>query len=63
MKTARYQTELANRIKNGRCVGNEYVVTQRPIGRTGILVRFPTHELAVAWILDREECDAAGGLS
>jgi hypothetical protein len=57
VKTAHYQLELENRIERGRCVGQNYVVTQRPIGKTKILVRFPTRALAIAWIIDREESD------
>jgi hypothetical protein len=45
-----YQIELANRIVNGRAVGNLYVVTQRPIGKTTILASFNSREQAEAWI-------------
>ena len=47
--------ELANKIYKGRAVGNEWVVTQRPIGRTGTLARFDTREEAAAWIAERGE--------
>lgn len=45
-----YQIEIANKIRNGRAVGTEYVVTMRPIGRSGIVARFDTREEAAAWI-------------
>lgn len=45
-----YQIELANKIRNGRTVGNLYVVTRRPIGMTAILATFNTREEAQAWI-------------
>ncbi len=48
-----YQIEIANRIERGRCVGNDYVVTQRPIGQTAILARFPEREDAEKWIAQR----------
>jgi hypothetical protein len=48
--TDSYQIEIANRIFSGRAVGTDYVVTQRPICRTGILARFRTREEAQAWI-------------
>jgi hypothetical protein len=46
----RYQIELANKVRRGRAVGNEYVVTRRPEGMTTILARFDSHEEAQAWI-------------
>lgn len=49
-----YQLELANKVRNGRAVGNEYVITQRAIGRNGIVERFDTREEAEAWL--REHC-------
>jgi hypothetical protein len=45
-----YQIELANKIRNGRSVGNLYVVTRRPIGKTAILASFGTREEAQAWV-------------
>jgi hypothetical protein len=59
----KYQIELANKIRNGRAVGNEFVVTMRPIGRSGILERFATREEAAAWIAAQEApltCDECG---
>lgn len=46
------QIELANKIRNGRAVGNEYVVTRRDEtpSKSGILARFNTREEAAAWI-------------
>lgn len=34
---ASYQIELSNRIERGRCVGNAYGVTRRPLGFCGFL--------------------------
>jgi hypothetical protein len=55
--TPRYQIELANKIGriNGRvcAVGNAYIVTRRPDGYSGELVRFATREEARAWITER----------
>ncbi len=48
--SARYTVELANKVRRGRAVGNEYVVTRRPDGNTTILCRFDTPEEAQAWI-------------
>jgi len=45
-----YQIELANRVRNGRAVGNEYVVTRRSLGMSGIVARFATREEAQEWI-------------
>lgn len=50
MPASTYQIEIANRIERGRAVGTDYVVTQRPIGRTGILARFGERSEAEAWI-------------
>ncbi len=54
MKGKTYQLELANKIRNGRAAGNLYVVTRRPIGRTGIVAQFNTREEAEAWIVQAE---------
>lgn len=54
MNTA-YQIELANKVVNGRAVGNLYVVTRRPIGMTGIVAKFDTREQAVTWIAEQEK--------
>ena len=48
-----YQIEIANRIRGGRAVGTDYVVTRRPLGQTAILTRLPSREKAVAWIRAR----------
>jgi hypothetical protein len=48
-----YQIEIANRIRRGRAVGTDYVVTQRPVGRTGIIATFPTRDDAERWIVER----------
>lgn len=48
MKTM--QIELANRIAHGRAVGDEWVVTRRPIGRTCIIARFETRQEAQEFI-------------
>lgn len=45
-----YQIEIANKTRNGRAVGTEYVVTRRPVGNSTILVRFDERADAVAWI-------------
>ena len=45
-----YQIELANKVRGGRAVGNEYVVTRRPEGLTTILFRADTPEEAQGWI-------------
>lgn len=45
-----YQIELANKIQGGKSVGTFFVVTQRPIGRSGIIVSFDSQEEAEAWI-------------
>ena len=50
MKNATYQVEIANRIRHGRAVGTDFVVTKRPIGLTAIVARFATREQAEAWI-------------
>ncbi len=50
-----YQIETANEIRNGRAVGNLYVVTQRPIGKTAILASFNTRPEAEEWIAARED--------
>lgn len=50
-----YQIELANKIRGGRAVGNEYVVTQRPIGKTMILARFDSRKEAERWIKEKEK--------
>ena len=42
--------ELANRIRHGRAVGNEYVVTNRDEGNSMIIARFDTREDAAAYI-------------
>jgi hypothetical protein len=47
---ATYQIEIANKIRNGRAVGTDYVVTRRPDGFTSILARFNTRDEAAAWI-------------
>ena len=47
---ANYQIEIANRIRNGRAVGTDYVVTRRPDGLCTILARFATRDEAAAWI-------------
>jgi hypothetical protein len=57
VKTALFQTELANKIQGGRAVGNLHVVTQRPIGRTGILASFDSPEEAREFILAAECSD------
>ncbi len=49
----RYQIELANRVRRGRVVGNDYVVTRRPERITSILVRCPTRFEAAKWIADQ----------
>ena len=46
---AEYQIELANQIRGGRAVGNQYVVTRRPSGRTSILYRAGTRDEAERW--------------
>jgi hypothetical protein len=46
----RYQIELANKVRNGRAVGNEYVATRRPDGFSGILFRADSQEEVQAWI-------------
>lgn len=53
-----YQIELANRIATdgplkGEAVGNEYVVTRRPIRMCGILAKFREREDAEKWIADQ----------
>lgn len=53
-----YQIELANKIGKvgifrGRAMGNEYVVTQRPLNRSGILARFDDRDDARRWIHDQ----------
>ena len=48
-----YQIEIANRIRGGRAVGTDYVVTRRPLGQTAILTRLPSRDKAVAWIRAR----------
>lgn len=42
--------ELANKIRGGRTVGNEYVVTRRDEGKSGIIAKFDTREQAQAFI-------------
>jgi hypothetical protein len=49
-----FQIELANKIRNGRAVGNLYVVTRRPIGNSGIVATFDTREQAEGWIAEQE---------
>lgn len=51
--TETYMIELANKSAKGRAVGNEWVVTQRPLGRSGILARFAFLDEAKKWIRDR----------
>lgn len=46
----RYQIELANKVRNGRAVGNLYVVTRRPEGCSTIIFSADTREEAQAWI-------------
>ena len=53
----RYQIEIANRIRNGRAVGTDFVVTRRPDGLTSILHRCELRVDAQAWIDDRMACD------
>ncbi len=48
-----YQIELANKIVNGRCLGNLYVVTMRPTGKSIIVQAFSTREQAQEWITSR----------
>lgn len=48
-----YKIELANKIRNGRAVGNLYVVTRRPEGLSCILSKHDTREAAEQWIADR----------
>lgn len=45
-----YTIEIANRIRHGRCVATDYVVTRRPDNFTGIIATFATREEAVAFI-------------
>lgn len=45
----KYQIELANKIVGGRCVGNQWVVTRRPMHNTTIVARFETREEAETW--------------
>lgn len=49
-----YTIEIANRVRNGRVVGIDYVVTQRGIGRTGILARRGTRAEAEDWIAEHD---------
>ena len=49
-----YQIELANKVRNGRVVGNTYVVTQRPIGKSGIVASFDTRDEAEDWIIQAD---------
>ncbi len=51
----RYQVELANRIRSGRCVGTDYVVTRRPDGLTMVVERFDTKEQALEWLYQRNQ--------
>lgn len=46
-----YRIELANKVRNGRAVGNEYVAVALP-SRT-IVARFDTPEAAHAWVAAR----------
>jgi hypothetical protein len=50
---ATYTIEIANRIKHGRAVGTDFVVTRRPEGFSSILARFATRDEAAAWIAAR----------
>lgn len=50
---SQYQIELRNKVRNGRAVGNLYIVTRRPLGFSCALVSFSTREEAQAWIAAR----------
>jgi len=50
----RFQIEIANRIRGGRSVGTDWVVTRRPEGLTGIVKRFPRREDAEEWVAAQE---------
>ncbi len=54
----KFQIELANKIRNGRCIGNEYVITGRPAGNSMILARFDSREEAVTYLATMLEIDA-----
>lgn len=59
MTNGSYQIEIANRIgRLGTAVGTDYVVTQRPIGKTSILARFGNRIAAEAWIAERSSRSA-----
>lgn len=45
-----YVVELANKIRNGRAVGNVYVVTRRGVGMSGIISRHDSKGAALHWI-------------
>jgi len=53
--TQTYTIEIANKVRNGRAVGTEYVVTQRPISLTGARAKFDTREQAAEWICKHME--------
>ena len=44
--------EISNKIRDGRAVGTEYVVTRRNEGNSGIIARFDTRPEAVAYITE-----------
>lgn len=48
------QIELANLIRNGRAVGNEFVVTNRDRGHSGIIFRSTNRDDCVAFIDSQE---------
>ena len=54
-----FSRELANKCRAGRAVGNLYVVTQRPIGRTGIIASFESKEEREEFIAAAEASDFA----
>jgi hypothetical protein len=56
---SRFKRELANKCRRGRAVGNLYVVTQRPIGNSGIIASFDTEEEREAFIECAERSDFA----
>lgn len=48
-----YGIAIANRIRNGRTVGTDYVVVGRPPLATHIVARFSTREEAQAFIAEQ----------
>lgn len=57
IRIGKYQLELANKIRGGRAVGNEYVVTRRSIGLSTIIARFDTKAKAKRFMLESEKRD------